>query len=523
LLTRGALAAVILTLLAADALGAKQARDPVGDWAGLRTMKLRAKGVNQKDSISFALRFGRAEDWRFSDPDDFVASGSWFRTGKSRLTLDLDAGTLDRLQSRILGTVEASDVIVSKVTAKTKLGAATIKLTVKVKFLVVADGRTRRGKWTLRASGNKDPNPDPEPGPVLVEQAQFRVVGSLMRSSRSSHTSTTLPDGRVLLAGGFASGAIMNASSEYFEPGDETFVFGPPLSLARANHTGTVLKSGDVLLVGGDRPATSRSHNSAEVYDFGTGAFRTVPSMLFERTFHSATRLPDGSVLVAGGLTADAEGTIFHRSAEIFDPGTDTWSQTGDMAMLRAGHQGILLETGEVLITGGSGNRVAEIYDPVTGLFRTVEERMNEVRSLHGVVELPSGDIFITDGGAKRGEFFDPENETFVATDNQGNVYRSAAVTFQFKPGEILIYGGIDFADSFIHGTMEQFIHAYAPGGRYFHIVALPNQGVYLEDPRAFSAVSELLDGRFLVTGGLGEAFDEPDLKTAVLFDPETE
>ncbi|MHC4470467.1 MAG: Kelch repeat-containing protein [Planctomycetota bacterium] len=523
----GLIAAVaLIAALAGGPLLAMPTRDPVGDWQGLRTMKLKAKGVKRNDSVPFTLMFGRPDDWRLADADDVVITGTWFRAKKNKLELELDQGSLEAIEDLIRKDVETTEFVIHKIRAKTKLGAVSVRLMLKIKFIALIDGKSRKGKWTLRANGNPDPSPDPTGQKVLVTQEQFRELAALMNSSRSSHSSTTLSDGRVLLAGGYASGTLVNASSEYFipgaNPGDEQFLTGPPLVWARASHTATVLESGDILLVGGDRSTGPTSHNSAEIYDVGTDTFRAVPSMLFERTFHDAVRLEDGRVLVLGGLTVEGEDTVFHRSAEIFDPVSETWSQTaGDMAMLRAGQRTTLLPTGEVLVTGGSGNRVAEIFDPATGEFRTIDARMNEVRSLHAVLPMETGVFLITDGGAIRGELYDPVAETFTPTGNAGEKRRSAAVTFQFKPGEVLIYGGIDFAESFLHGTMEHFIHDYAPNGRYFHIPALPgDSGIFLPDPRAFSAASELLDGRFLITGGLGEAFDEPDLKTAVLFDP---
>jgi hypothetical protein len=102
-------------------------------------------------------------------------------------------------------------------------------------------------------------------------------------------------------------------------------------------------------------------------------------------------------------------------------------------------------------------------------------------------------------------------------------VVRNAAVSFEFRPGEVLNLGGIDWDISFIHSTMDQYVQDYGPTGRYLSICSLPEHGVYLSDPRAFSAWSELDDGRFLITGGLGPTFEGSDLDTAVLFDPSIE
>jgi hypothetical protein len=42
--------------------------------------------------------------------------------------------------------------------------------------------------------------------------------------------------------------------------------------------------------------------------------------------WHTATLLQDGRVLVIGGT---GEGQFMHRSTELFDPSTDTWSSPG--------------------------------------------------------------------------------------------------------------------------------------------------------------------------------------------------
>jgi hypothetical protein len=57
--------------------------------------------------------------------------------------------------------------------------------------------------------------------------------------------------------------------------------------------------------------------------------------------------LQDGRVLVAGGA-------FFKPTAEIYDPATDTWTLTGDMATDRSSHAMTVLQDGRVLVIGGS-------------------------------------------------------------------------------------------------------------------------------------------------------------------------
>ncbi|MHC4472269.1 MAG: Ig-like domain-containing protein [Planctomycetota bacterium] len=390
---------------------------------------------------------------------------------------------------------------------------------------VTTELNSLEGKGLLRefrASFTTGPWPSPDP----VNQSQFRVVPARMTQGRSSHTQTTLDTGFVLLAGGWGSGTSVTATAEVFDPDrEEFFPTANQMRTPRGSHTATRLQSGLVLIVGGESGVSMRGQSTAELFAPTTHQFLDTTPMSVERTSHSATLLPDGKVLVIGGKTKNAQGeTVWHRSAEIYEPISETWTATGnDMELVRAGHRATLLDDGRILVTGGSGTRVAEIYDPATDRFSTLESRMIEIRSLHGAVRFPNGSVLLTDGGATTGELFEPSVEVFAPTSNKSNAKRWAAATFRFRDEEVLIVHGINFDNSFLNGSMEQYVQSYGPGGRYFHISPDPDHGVFLEEPRAFAAASALADGRFLITGGLGLSFESPDLNTAVLFDPREE
>src|SRR5438128_5382587 len=81
-------------------------------------------------------------------------------------------------------------------------------------------------------------------------------------------------------------------------------------------------------------------------------AFSTTGSLLTPRSFHTATLLQNGKVLIAGGQD-NAAVTHFIASAEIFDPSSQTFSQTGSLVKARRGHTATLLSNGNVLIAGG--------------------------------------------------------------------------------------------------------------------------------------------------------------------------
>src|SRR5271163_1168833 len=142
-----------------------------------------------------------------------------------------------------------------------------------------------------------------------------------MHIARASHTSTLLPNGKVLIAGGFAgSGGEYNPyrTAELYDPNSGTFQSVAEMSIGRSGHTATLLKNGKVLIVGG-WTGMNDLRGSAEIYDPETGAFTRTGNLVVGRAGNTATVLADGRVLIAGGEDR-AENAM--ASAEIYDPAT---------------------------------------------------------------------------------------------------------------------------------------------------------------------------------------------------------
>jgi hypothetical protein len=190
----------------------------------------------------------------------------------------------------------------------------------------------------------------------------WTVTGD-MDSARAGHTATLLADGHVLVAGSAAGNGDVVASAELYDPDSGTWSNTASMAVARVNATATSLRDGRVLVVGGSFGGTSFSNAlaSAEVYDPAAGMWSTAASMHADRQDHTATLLPDGSVLVAGGFgSQDLSRNPMMASAEVYDPADDTWSAIGDMHDARAAHSATLLSNGNVLVAGGT----AEQYGP---------------------------------------------------------------------------------------------------------------------------------------------------------------
>ncbi len=107
----------------------------------------------------------------------------------------------------------------------------------------------------------------PESGATELQSARFGAVAA------------GLSDGRVLIAGGADGGSGALQSAELFNPTTDTFTELPPsgateLQSAREGAVAATLPDGDVLITGGWNGSDLRS---AELFDPATGTFTLLP------------------------------------------------------------------------------------------------------------------------------------------------------------------------------------------------------------------------------------------------------
>ena len=212
---------------------------------------------------------------------------------------------------------------------------------------------------------------------------------------RSGHTATILADGQILVVGGSNSSESPGdlhpvLFAELYEPtsGKWDLVMGP--SFPRLGHTATLLPNGMVLVAGGFTQefdpdtfdVTAVAVKEAELYDPVTRAWTHTHGPRMARFGHTAGLLLDGEVLVVGGSDGGGFPFPYGRgvpspvSAEIYDFTAATWRNAANLDTLRAGHTATLLPDGRILVAGGccdanqtplaKGDALAsaEIYQP---------------------------------------------------------------------------------------------------------------------------------------------------------------
>jgi hypothetical protein len=323
---------------------------------------------------------------------------------------------------------------------------------------------------------------------VSVNQP-FSSTGS-MNYPRLGQTTTVLPGGTVLVAGG--TGAADPA--ELYSNGSFATTVGS-MTAARAYHTATLLATGQVLFAGGV-DASGNAQNTAELYDPILGTFTaTAGNMVRARQGHVAALLPDGTVVIAGGYNATNQQL---SDAEIFNPITGTFAATPtSLATARQFATATALQDGRVLIEGGFNGTThlatAQIF--ANGSFVTPEISMGSARSHHTTQLLPSGQVLLAGGydGASRlasSALFTPGTpDTFSASGSLATA-RQDATAVLLADGNVLVAGGSNGNSSLASAEL------FHPTGATFSatgsmITASSGPGSAL-----------LLDGTVLVDGG---------------------
>lgn len=327
-----------------------------------------------------------------------------------------------------------------------------------------------------------------------------------LQEYRERHTATLLPDGRVLLVGGYkadppreekqaalAKNPNPPMTTEIFDPEQEKFAPGPRLDELRIAHAAVGLPLG-VLIAGGEGDL-----KSAVIFNSATGSLKRTGDMTIARQQHTMVALAGGKVLVFGGGGRDA-----HLIAEIYDPKTGQFTRTGNLNVSRFGCPATLLKDGRVLLTGGTSPTYsrrmsdAELYDPSTGKFVKTGSMIRD-RDIHTSTLLADGRVLITGGiNEKEGlttsaEIYDPEKGTFREI-SRLKVRREAHAAVRLADGRVLVTGGGTWTGR--KDMTSNSTEMFDPTTEKFAL-AEP-----MKTPRQYHTMTLLKNGQVLVVGG---------------------
>lgn len=333
------------------------------------------------------------------------------------------------------------------------------------------------------------------------------ITNSPLLTARSSHTTTLLANGKLLVAGGWNDGYL--SSAELFDPATGKWTATGSMTTNRCYHTATLLPNGKVLVAGGYANGSPNYLSSAELYDPASGTWTNTGSMAKSHVFHTATLLANGKVLVVGGV-ADM------TAAEIYDPASGSWTNTGSLNRGRWFHAAVLLTNGDVLVAGGDYNYLppgqfstAEIYSPLTGTW-TSTSPMTTNRTSPTATMLPDGQVLVAGGwlmaqvqtnppayssfSLTSAELYDPASGNWTATTNAMTTGRNNHSASLLPNGQVLLVAGFRNGSGDLD-SVELFDSATSAW------IPATNR---LRTARSDHTATLLPSGRLLVVGGMG-------------------
>jgi hypothetical protein len=177
-----------------------------------------------------------------------------------------------------------------------------------------------------------------------------------------------------------------------------TFTSTGNMHVPRYGHSSTLLPDGRVLIAGGVEQCSigCTGGATAELYDPSTGVFSPTGNMTAPRSGHFAVLLPDGTVYIVGGAIP-GNGTVPDLvSAEIYDPTSGTFSAAGNLPLGPDLSSVTLLANGSLLMLESD---LSVVVDPDTGSFGFGGQRYTTGKRV--AVLLPDGNVvaFPADNG----------------------------------------------------------------------------------------------------------------------------
>ncbi len=281
-----------------------------------------------------------------------------------------------------------------------------------------------------------------------------------------------LTNGRAYLTGGNLqlTGKIGVRGTDLFNPSTNSWSNGPLLSEPRWYPTNAQLPNGEVLIMGGWANPKTWS-NTVDKYNPASNTLTRLPATATQKIglYPRIHLLPSGKLFYSG-VTTDPLASV----SKLFDPATNTWSTVDTLNFGPRGDGISVLLPGQnkVLAFGGSQQEVgnatasAELID-LSGSNPQWEftTPMNLARKEGSSVVLPDGTVLAVGGArgpgayenpVKTAELFDPVTKTWTVMATQAAVRAHHSTAVLLPDGRVLSAGGD-------RGTLQKTAEIFSP------------------------------------------------------------
>lgn len=267
-----------------------------------------------------------------------------------------------------------------------------------------------------------------------------------MPTDASSQCVVKLPDGKVLLSGGWSQPSYtVNSDSYVYDPQTNTYSEIIPMPLAVSNHVGALLSNGKVLIAGGFT-GTAGTALSA-IFDPETMTWTEEGNLPYATTGGGKiAALADGKALFVGGFNFSS--LSYFDKISVFDSETSEWTEVNALNYEFSNGPVETLPDGTVIIIGGSNGNKSHALNtyPLS------------IRSLNGIFDFESRETLSSV------MIYDPETNTFTEEESIPEP-RFGGAAAQFSNGNIIITGGAAsaFSNSYDDGIIYHFSNAVSP------------------------------------------------------------
>ena len=344
-----------------------------------------------------------------------------------------------------------------------------------------------------------------------------------------------LPDGRILIVGGYDTASLGAANANIFDPVSQSWAALPDMAYRRWYPTATALPDGRTLVTSGGQTCLTCLADVPEIFDPATGRFSTLSSARLAVPYYPFMFVtPDGNVVDAG---ANEEIVATSR----LNVASGTWSTVDPV--VRDGHSAAMYVPGKILKSGsaadsgtvGAAAAAAFVLDATQASpsWRQVAP-MASPRAYHNTTLLPDGTVLVTGGGTTldghdvtkavyAAELWTPSAETWrtLAASSVPRLYHSTALLL--PDGRVLTAGGGNDTDAVDQTQGQIFSPPYLFKGPRPAIGAVPDTLQYgapftVQTPDAASIASVAL----MRPGAVTHAFDEDQRFVPLAFTPQS-
>lgn len=337
------------------------------------------------------------------------------------------------------------------------------------------------------------------------DQVITRSTGK-MNNPQHTHTATLLNNGKVLIVG---------RGAELYDPETEMFtVIEDSSKINIFSHQSVLLSNGKVLVMGGEMNGTNQILSTAMLYDPETNTFSDTGNMITKRTVFIATLLNNGKVFIAGGYDG---GKI--SSSELYDPDTGMFSDAGSNETPSRAFKSVLLESGKVLYGGILYDPDASTFTKISGFFNFDFSSRRQCCTI--LTKLDDGRIltyiFPEYNENTQLSIYDPNSETFTETSQYigvGLIPNSETDQYTRYQGLIpFIKSVVQLNSGNVLITGGSVTKIESPGSVFLSKAVKgieqydPNSNKIsflgnMKTPRSGHTATLLQDGRVLITGG---------------------